>query len=88
MGILEALYRTMNGENMFGGMMRRTVCDVAVICATPASTRAFGWKNTLITDTPGSDCDSMCSISLTVVVKARSAIVEIRFSISSGEIPV
>lgn len=34
------------------------------------------------------DCDSMYSISLTVVVIARSETVTIRFSISSGEIPV
>ena len=34
------------------------------------------------------DCDSMCSISLTVVVKARSLTVTMRFSISSGDTPV
>ena len=30
----------------------------------------------------------MCSMSLTVVVMARSVIVMMRFSISSGEMPV
>ena len=34
------------------------------------------------------DCDSMCSMPLTVVVMARSAMVMIRFSMSSGEMPV
>jgi hypothetical protein len=33
---------------------------------------ALGWKNTLITDTPARDCDSMCSMSLTTVVSPRS----------------
>ena len=33
------------------------------------------------------DCDSMCSMSFTVVVMARSKIVTMRFSISSGEMP-
>ena len=34
---------------------------------------AFGWKKTLTTAMPGSDCDSMCSMSFTSVVKPRSA---------------
>jgi hypothetical protein len=33
------------------------------------------------------DCDSMCSMSLTVVVIARSVTVRTRFSISSGDSP-
>ena len=72
---------------MPGGMIRRTVWLIALTCATPASTFAPGWKNTLMTLTPLSDCDSMCSMSLTVVVIARSDTVTIRFSISSGETP-
>ena len=34
------------------------------------------------------DCDSMCSMSLTVVVNARSLTVTTLFSMSSGAIPV
>ena len=60
---------------------------IDVIWATAASILAPGWKNTLTTLTPCIDCDSMCSISLTVVVIARSLMVTIRFSISSGAIP-
>ena len=40
-----------------------------------------------ITATPLYDCDSMCSMSLTVVVSARSLMVTMRFSISSAETP-
>jgi hypothetical protein len=43
-----------------------------VICATAASVFTPGWKNTLTTDVPRSVSDSMCSMSLTVVVKPRS----------------
>ena len=39
---------------------------------SPVSMLAPGWKNTLTTPMPSSDCDSMCSMSLTVVVSARS----------------
>ena len=70
------------------GRPRKRVWAIAVIWATAISILAFGWKNTLMTPTPYMDCDSMCSMSLTVVVKARSVIVTTRFSISSGEIPV
>jgi len=48
----------------------------------------FGWKKTLMTPTPGIDCDSMCSMSLTVVVKARSVVVMTRASMSVTERPV
>src|SRR5947209_4571165 len=40
-----------------------------------------------MTEIPETDCDSMCSMSLTVVVMARSLMVVKRFSISSGEVP-
>jgi hypothetical protein len=59
-----------------------------VICDNATSTFAFGWKYTRITETPLYDCDSMCSMSLTVVVIARSKTVTIRFSISSGDSPL
>ena len=46
-----------------------------------------GWKKTLMTPTPVNDCDSMCSMSFTVVVIARSLIVTMRSAISSGVSP-
>ena len=67
--------------------MRSMVCDCAVICARAISTLALGWKYTRITATPLYDCDSMCSISLTVVVSDRSKNSTTRFSISSGVRP-
>src|ERR1700712_3220099 len=44
----------------------------ATVCAIAVWILADGWKNTLMTVTPDSDCDSMCSMSLTVVVNPRS----------------
>ena len=58
-----------------------------MICETAASIDAPGWKNTLITATPFTVCDSMCSMSLTVVVIARSSTVTMRRSMSSGANP-
>ena len=55
-----------------GGICRRTVCAIAVTCDTAASMRAFGRKKIFTTEIPASVCDSMCSMSLTVVVTARS----------------
>ena len=52
-----------------GGSWRSSVCETAVTWATARSIRAPGWKKTLTTATPRSDCDSMCSMSLTVVVE-------------------
>src|SRR5207244_5950037 len=49
---------------------------------------ASGWKKTRISPTPESDCDSMCSMLLTVVVIARSEMVTMRPSTSFGESPV
>jgi hypothetical protein len=45
---------------------------MAVTCANAASIFADGWKKTLMTQTPLNDWLSMCSMSLTVVVSARS----------------
>ncbi len=47
-------------------------CEIAVTCAVAASMCAPGWKKILTTATPVSDWLSMCSMSLTVVVRARS----------------
>ena len=55
-----------------GGNCFRMVCEIAVTCACAALMLTVGWKKTLTTPVPGSDCDSMCSMSLTVVDSARS----------------
>jgi hypothetical protein len=47
-----------------------------------------GLEKILTTATPFSDCDSMCSMSLTVVVSERSWMEMMRFAMSSGERPV
>src|ERR1700686_1918048 len=49
---------------------------------------ALGCKNTLITATPFNDCDSICSMLLTLVVRERSKMETIRVSISVGAKPV
>src|SRR5580704_7016583 len=49
---------------------------------------AEGWRNTFTTATPFSDCDSMCSMPLTVVVSDRSKIETMRLDISDGTRPV
>src|SRR5579864_2103538 len=87
MGTLEALYRRIAGGKIPAGSECSTDCELAANCATAASILAFGWKNILITAMPGSDCDSMCSMSLTEVVKARSQRIVRTWAISSGEIP-
>src|SRR5206468_12447060 len=56
----------------------------AVTWAIAALMSAPGWKNILITLVPRTDCDSMCSMLLTVVVSARSTIVVMRSCISFG----
>ena len=43
---------------------------------------AVGWKKTLMTVMPASERDSMCSMSLTVVVRPRSLWPAIRWPIS------
>jgi hypothetical protein len=58
-----------------------------VTCATAASIFAPGWKKTLMMEMPLTDCDSICSMSFTAVVIARSLMVVKRFSISSGLVP-
>ena len=67
--------------------MRSSVWLIAVICATAASIFVPGWKYTRITAAPDSEVLSMCSMPLTVVVIARSLIIVMRRSISSGEMP-
>ena len=61
---------------------------MAVTSALADPMLASGWKKTRISPTPASDCDSMCSMLLTVVVIARSEMVTMRPSTSFGESPV
>ena len=57
---------------MPAGIDFRMVCEIAVTCACAALMLTPGWKKIFTTPTPDSDCDSMCSMSLTVVVSTRS----------------
>src|SRR4051812_3057573 len=68
-GMLEAEYLMISGGVMPGGSCRTCVCMIATTCAMAVWMFAVGWKNTLITLMPDSDVDSMCSMSLTVVVR-------------------
>ena len=88
MGTLEALYWRISGGVVPGGLVRRSCCETAVTSAIAAPIWVFGWKKTLITPTPGIVCDSMCSMSFTEVVNARSEGVTIRASMSVTDVPV
>src|SRR6185295_289960 len=87
-GTLDAEYRMISGGVVPGGMVRRRVWLMAVTSALAAPMLASGWKKTRISPTPASDCDSMCSMLLTVVVIARSEMVTMRPSTSFGESPL
>ncbi len=86
-GTLDALYRRISGGVMPVGKECSTDPDMAASCATAASTLACGWKKTLMMPRPCRDSDSMCSISLTEIVKARSDRTVMISAISSGETP-
>ena len=49
---------------------------------------AVGWKKTLMTVTPDSEVDSICSMSLTVVVRLRSFCAAMRWPISWADRPL
>ena len=68
-----------------GGSGLTIVWLSAVTCATAPLTSVPGWKNILITLVPRIASDSMCSMLLTVVVRARSTTVLMRSIISVGE---
>ena len=84
-GTSAALYCRISGGVMPGGSGLVTDWQSAVTWAIAAFTSAPGWKNILITLVPRTDCDSMCSMLLTVVVSARSTIVVMRSCISVGD---
>ncbi len=41
-----------NGGKLPGGSVRRIVCTIAVTWASASSTFTFGWKYTLMIETP------------------------------------
>ena len=87
-GMLEAEYLMMSGGVMPGGSWRTCGCIAATTCAMAVWMLAVGWKNTLITVLPTSEVDSMCSMSLTVVVRPRSLEPAILCPISCAGRPV
>ena len=67
---------------------RRWTWLMAVTWATALPMLTWGWKKILMRPMPLSDCDSMCSMSLTVVVMPRSLLVTMRLDISCADSPV
>ena len=86
--MLEAEYLMISGGVMPGGIWRSTVCSIAVTCAIAVWILALGWKKTLMTEMPTRLCDSMCSMSLTVVVSVRSLTAATRAPISWADRPL
>jgi hypothetical protein len=60
------------GGNVPGGSTRRIDAELEAASAIARLMSAPGWKKIFTTETPFSDCDSMCSISSTSEVSARS----------------
>src|SRR5437870_3599360 len=71
-GMLEAEYLMMSGGVIPGGSWRSWVWAIATTWAIAVWMLAVGWKKTLMTLMPASEVDSMCSMSLIVVVRLRS----------------
>jgi hypothetical protein len=78
----------MNGGVVPGGELYSCVCETAVICAKDSDELTSGWKKYLTTAVPFTDCDSVCSTSLTVVCAVRSYNSTMRLATSSGSSPV
>src|SRR5277367_4378689 len=68
-GMLDAEYLITSGGRMPGGNWRNCACSMATTCEIAVGILAFGWKKILMIEKPASDSDSMCSMSLTVVVR-------------------
>ena len=87
MGTLEALYWMTSGGVVPGGSWRNLgLRDGRDLRHRVADVDAR-LEEDLMTEMPFSDCDSMCSMSLTVVVSERSLSVTMRSAICSGEKP-
>ena len=87
-GMLEAEYLMISGGVMPGGSWRSCVCSIATTWAIAVWMFAVGWKKTLMTVMPASEVDSMCSMSLTVVVRLRSFCAAMRWPISCAGRPL
>src|SRR5208283_23643 len=77
-----------NGGRVPLGIRRSIAWLIAVTWAVALAMFTPGWKYTLMRPTPLNDCDSMCSMSLTVVVIERSETKIMRVDISCGERPI
>ena len=86
-GMLDAEYLMTSGGDIPGGSWRSWVWPIATTWASAVWMLAFGWKKTLMTEMPLSEVDSMCSMSLTVVVRLRSFCAAIRCPISVAGSP-
>src|ERR1700737_3720790 len=78
----------MFGGSVPGGRLRSIDAEFDAAWATARLMSAPGGKKTLMTETPASDCDSMCSMSSTSVVSERSYGVVIRCAMSWAEKPL
>jgi hypothetical protein len=87
-GMADAEYLMTSGGKAPGGSCRNCDCSMATTWAMAVGIFAFGWKKILMMDRPASDCDSMCSISLTVVVRLRSLTAVIRWPTSCADSPL
>src|ERR1700744_4936633 len=87
-GIAEAEYLMTSGGRMPGGSWRSCACSIATTCAIAVGMLAFGWKKILMMEKPDIDSDSICSMSLTVVVRLRSLTEVMRWPISCADRPV
>src|SRR6266567_8728845 len=88
MGGEEAEYVIISGGVVPGGRPRTMTCMLAVTCESAVWMFAPWRKKILTTPTPFTDCDSMCSISLTVIVVTRSELLTMRSAISLGAKPL
>ena len=77
-----------NGGTAPGGSERNCTWLIAVTSATAMPMSTCGWKKILMMARPISDCDSMCSMSLTVVVMPRSLGDAMRLAICSADRPL
>ena len=87
-GMLDAEYLMISGGVMPGGSWRSWVCSIATTWAIAVWMLAVGWKKTLMIEMPASEVDSMCSMSLTVVVRLRSFCAAMRWPISVAGRPL
>ncbi len=78
---------TISGGVAPGGICLSRVCEIAVTCAFAVAILTEGRKKILTMPKVVYEFDSMCSISLTVVVSARSNGVMMRPTIWSGGKP-